>query len=104
MKNKIKWEIRRDKEINNDDYIPHVSDNNSSYDIIYNNYPCFVTDNFQYSTGAKGEQWQGKEKGIGKATNKIKRGDIFINNDAKLKVVSVQKIKNNNFFILERLV
>ena len=45
MKNKIKWEIRRDKEINNDDYIPHVSDNNSSYDIIYNNYPCFVTDN-----------------------------------------------------------
>ena len=42
--------------------------------------------------------------GLGQVENKIKKGDILQGENSKLKVISKQILKNNNYLVLERLV
>lgn len=102
MKKKLAYKVIREKKQDRG-YIPHIDDENPNFDVIYEKYFCFITDNYQYTSNDRGEQWTGKEIGLGQLENKIKAGDTFIGENSKLKVISKQLLKGNNHFILERL-
>lgn len=104
MKKKLAYKVIREKK-RESDYIPHIDDTKEeNFDVIYEEYFCFITDNYQYLSNEKGEQWQGKEIGLGQVENKIKKGDILQGENSKLKVIAKQILKNNNYLVLERLV
>ena len=103
MKEKLVYRVIREKE-KDSDHIPFIDDEAGNFEVIHEKYFCFITDNYQYLSNDKGEQWQGKEIGLGQVENKIKKGDILQGENSKLKVISKQILKNNNYLVLERLV
>ena len=72
MKEKLVYKVIREKE-KDSNYIPFIDDKVGNFEVIYEKYYCFITDNYQYLSNDKGEQWQGKEIGLGQVENKIKK-------------------------------